>query len=77
MITGRRLDDSGHLRAQHLAQKRSRRLNHDVFALSQKGLDWTMSVVGVDFGLQTSLIAAAGRGGVDVLLNGASNRLNP
>jgi heat shock protein 4 len=36
-----------------------------------------MSVVGVDFGFQTSLIAAAGRGGVDVLLNGASNRLNP
>jgi heat shock protein 4 len=36
-----------------------------------------MSVVGVDFGYQSSLIAAAGRGGVDVILNGGSNRLNP
>lgn len=35
------------------------------------------SVVGVDFGLQNSVIAAAGRGGVDVILNGNSNRLNP
>jgi len=36
-----------------------------------------MSVVGIDFGLQHSVIAAAGRGGVDVILNGNSNRLNP
>lgn len=36
-----------------------------------------MSVVGVDLGLQNSVIAAAGRGGVDVILNGNSNRLNP
>lgn len=36
-----------------------------------------MSVVGLDFGLQNSVIAAAGRGGVDVVLNGNSNRLNP
>jgi len=36
-----------------------------------------MSVVGVDLGYQNSVIAAAGRGGVDVLLNGNSNRLNP
>jgi len=36
-----------------------------------------MSVVGVDFGLQNSVIAAAGRGGVDVVLNGNSQRLNP
>ena len=35
------------------------------------------SVVGVDLGLQNSVIAAAGRGGVDVILNGNSNRLNP
>ena len=35
------------------------------------------SVVGVDFGYQNSVIAAAGRGGVDVILNGNSNRLNP
>jgi heat shock protein 4 len=35
------------------------------------------SVVGVDLGLQNSLIAAAGRGGVDVVLNGNSNRQNP
>jgi hypothetical protein len=35
------------------------------------------SVVGIDFGYQNSLIAAAGRGGVDVLLNGNSQRLNP
>mmetsp|Transcript_34271 Transcript_34271/g.82538 ORF Transcript_34271/g.82538 Transcript_34271/m.82538 type:complete len:823 (-) Transcript_34271:1408-3876(-) len=35
------------------------------------------SVVGVDFGVLNSLIAAAGRGGVDVILNGNSNRLNP
>lgn len=76
MITARRLDDSGHLRAAFGA-KTKQATNHDVFALPPKGLDWTMSVVGVDFGLQTSLIAAAGRGGVDVLLNGASNRLNP
>lgn len=36
-----------------------------------------MSVVGIDLGLQNSLIAAAGRGGVDVILNGNSNRVNP
>ena len=36
-----------------------------------------MSVVGVDLGYQNSVIAAAGRGGVDVILNGNSNRLNP
>jgi heat shock protein 4 len=35
------------------------------------------SVVGVDLGYQNSVIAAAGRGGVDVILNGNSNRLNP
>ena len=35
------------------------------------------SVVGVDIGFQNSVIAAAGRGGVDVVLNGNSNRLNP
>jgi len=33
--------------------------------------------VGVDLGLQNSVIAAAGRGGVDVILNGNSNRQNP
>jgi len=31
----------------------------------------------VDIGLQNSVIAAAGRGGVDVVLNGNSQRLNP
>lgn len=36
-----------------------------------------MSVVGLDIGLQNCVIAAAGRGGVDVILNGNSNRLNP
>lgn len=36
-----------------------------------------MSVVGVDFGNTNAVIAAAGRGGVDVILNGNSNRLNP
>lgn len=36
-----------------------------------------MSVVGVDFGAKHCVIAAAGRGGVDVLLNGNSQRLNP
>lgn len=36
-----------------------------------------MSVVGVDFGNQNVLIAAAGRGGVDVILNGNSQRQNP
>jgi len=35
-----------------------------------------MSVVGLDFGNQNAVIAAAGRGGVDVVLNGNSNRLN-
>ena len=35
------------------------------------------NVVGVDLGLQNSVIAAAGRGGVDVILNENSNRLNP
>jgi heat shock protein 4 len=35
-----------------------------------------MSVVGLDFGSQNALIAAAGRGGVDVVLNGNSQRLN-
>jgi molecular chaperone DnaK (HSP70) len=37
----------------------------------------TMSVVGIDFGYSNAVIAAAGRGGVDILLNGNSNRLNP
>mmetsp|Transcript_11421 Transcript_11421/g.24048 ORF Transcript_11421/g.24048 Transcript_11421/m.24048 type:complete len:819 (+) Transcript_11421:186-2642(+) len=36
-----------------------------------------MSVVGVDFGAVNCVIAAAGRGGVDVILNGNSQRLNP
>jgi len=36
-----------------------------------------MSVVGVDFGAKHAVIAAAGRGGVDVILNGNSQRLNP
>lgn len=36
-----------------------------------------MSVVGLDFGSLNTVIAAAGRGGVDVVLNGNSNRLNP
>lgn len=36
-----------------------------------------MSVVGIDFGLSNAVIAAAARGGVDVILNGNSNRLNP
>eukprot|EP00578_Thalassiosira_sp_NH16_P017345 CAMPEP_0181110608 /NCGR_PEP_ID=MMETSP1071-20121207/18809_1 /TAXON_ID=35127 /ORGANISM="Thalassiosira sp., Strain NH16" /LENGTH=835 /DNA_ID=CAMNT_0023194399 /DNA_START=115 /DNA_END=2622 /DNA_ORIENTATION=- len=36
-----------------------------------------MSVVGIDFGAKHSVIAAAGRGGVDVILNGNSQRLNP
>ena len=36
-----------------------------------------MSVVGIDLGNKNSVIAAAGRGGVDVILNGNSNRLNP
>lgn len=36
-----------------------------------------MSVVGLDFGCANAVIAAAGRGGVDVVLNGNSNRLNP
>lgn len=40
-------------------------------------LPTTMSVVGIDFGNQNAVIAAAGRGGVDVILNGNSNRLNP
>jgi heat shock protein 4 len=31
-----------------------------------------MSVVGIDLGYQNSAIAAAGRGGVDVILNGNS-----
>jgi len=35
------------------------------------------SVVGLDLGYQNSVIAAAVRGGVDVILNGNSNRLNP
>lgn len=36
-----------------------------------------MSVVGLDFGNKNCVIAGAGRGGVDVILNGNSNRLNP
>jgi len=36
-----------------------------------------MSVVGLDFGNQNAVIAAAGRGGVDVVLNGNTQRLNP
>mmetsp|Transcript_24206 Transcript_24206/g.48151 ORF Transcript_24206/g.48151 Transcript_24206/m.48151 type:complete len:835 (+) Transcript_24206:63-2567(+) len=36
-----------------------------------------MSVVGVDFGAKHCVVAAAGRGGVDVILNGNSQRLNP
>jgi hypothetical protein len=34
-------------------------------------------VVGIQWGYQNTLIAAAGRGGVDVVLNGSSNRQNP
>jgi hypothetical protein len=37
---------------------------------------FVMSVVGLDFGTKNAVIAAAGRGGVDVILNGNSNRLN-
>lgn len=37
----------------------------------------SMSVVGVDLGYQNTVIAAAGRGGVDVLMNGSAKRLNP
>ena len=40
-------------------------------------LNSAMSVVGVDFGAKHAVIAAAGRGGVDVILNGNSQRLNP
>ena len=36
-----------------------------------------MSVVGVDLGYQNSVIAVAGRGGVDVVMNGSAKRLNP
>lgn len=36
-----------------------------------------MSVIGIDFGVKHCVIAAAGRGGVDVILNGNSQRLNP
>lgn len=36
-----------------------------------------MSVVGVDLGYMNTVIAAAGRGGVDVLMNGSAKRLNP
>jgi hypothetical protein len=37
----------------------------------------SMSVVGVDLGYQNCVIAAAGKGGVDVLMNGSAKRLNP
>ena len=33
-----------------------------------------MAVIGIDFGNLNCVIAQAGRGGVDVLLNGASKR---
>lgn len=33
-----------------------------------------MSVAGIDFGNLSLLIGQAGKGGVDVILNGASNR---
>jgi len=36
-----------------------------------------MSVVGLDLGNANAVMASAGRGGVDVVLNGNSNRLNP
>lgn len=36
-----------------------------------------MAVVGIDFGNLNILIAQAQKGGVDVILNGASNRQNP
>jgi heat shock protein 4 len=36
-----------------------------------------MTTVGFDFGNKNCVIARCGRGGVDVLLNGSSNRLNP
>lgn len=36
-----------------------------------------MSVVGVDLGYQNSCIAVAGKGGVDVVMNGSAKRLNP
>lgn len=34
-----------------------------------------MSVVGLDFGNANVVLATAGRGGVDVVLNGNSNRI--
>ena len=36
-----------------------------------------MSVIGIDLGNNSSLIAQAKRGGVDLLLNENSNRKNP
>jgi hypothetical protein len=45
--------------------------------LSSNSHSGTMSVVGIDFGAKHAVIAAAGRGGVDVILNGNSQRLNP
>lgn len=47
------------------------------FSQAKPNWKYKMSVVGVDIGLQNSVIAAAGRGGVDVVLNGNSQRLNP
>lgn len=48
-----------------------------VFSNLHKHTSTMSGVVGIDFGYQTCLIAAAGRGGVDVVLNGSSNRQNP
>ena len=36
-----------------------------------------MSVVGIDVGTQSILIAQAGKGGVDLILNESSNRQTP
>lgn len=48
-----------------------------LYKLTNSTIVAIMSVVGIDFGVKHCVIAAAGRGGVDVILNGNSQRLNP
>jgi len=60
-----------------ITEDHSRRVLLTSFTGNNHTLPTTMSVVGIDFGNQNAVIAAAGRGGVDVILNGNSNRLNP
>ncbi len=52
-------------------------LGHCPLAPAARLCTTAMAVVGIDMGTQSTVVAQAVRGGVDVLLNEASKRLTP